>query len=57
MMYLILRLGGILAGYGRIAILKSQAQTLFNLSDVHVDVEGDFYVFSPEVGNQITGMY
>lgn len=51
----ILRLGGILAAYGRIAILKSTADTLFNLSEIHVDVEGDFYVFKPEIGRVLTG--
>lgn len=49
------RLGGILAGYGRIAVLKSKAETLFNLSDLHIDIEGDFYVFKPEIGKELTG--
>ena len=44
-----------LADYGRIAILKSKAEILFNLSKIHVDVEGDFYIFNPEIDNELVG--
>lgn len=48
-------LGGILAGYGNLAIRESKAQTLFNLSDIHVDVVGNFYIFNPEVNQELVG--
>ena len=44
-----------MADYGRIAILKSKAEILFNLSKIHVDVEGDFYIFNPEIDNELVG--
>ena len=46
-----------MATYGRIAILKSEGATLFNLSEIHVDVEGDFYVFCPKIDQQLVGKY
>ena len=46
-----------MAGYERIAITNSTAPTLFNLSDVHVDVKGDFYIFKPEVGKELVGKF
>ncbi|KAK4009942.1 hypothetical protein OUZ56_019086 [Daphnia magna] len=49
-------LGGILAGYGNLAIRESKAQTLFNLSDIHVDVVGNFYIFNPEVNQELVGI-
>ena len=52
----VFRLGGILAGYGHLAILRSKAETLFNLSDIHVEVEGDFFIFTPETGKELVGM-
>ena len=50
-------LGGLLAGYGKISILKSVGETLYNNCEIHIDVVGDFYVFSPEVGIELIGKY
>lgn len=49
------RLGGILAGYGNLIINSPKANLLFDLSNIHVDVEGDFYIFNPEVNKELTG--
>jgi DNA-directed RNA polymerase I subunit RPA43 len=50
------RLGGILAGYGNLVIKSPKADLLFDLSNIHIDVEGDFYIFNPEVNKELTGM-
>lgn len=48
-------LGGILAGYGKLTITKPNAETFFNLGDIHVEVEGDFFIFTPEIGQELVG--
>jgi DNA-directed RNA polymerase I subunit RPA43 len=48
-------LGGILAGYGNLTIKNPKADLLFDLSNIHVDVVGDFYIFNPEVKKELTG--
>jgi len=55
--FIFVRLGGILAGYGKLTITKPNAETFFNLSDIHVEVEGDFFIFTPEVGQELVGKF
>ncbi|XP_046460011.1 nucleolar protein dao-5-like isoform X2 [Daphnia pulex] len=49
-------LGGILAGYGNLVIEHPKADLLFDQSNIHVDVVGDFYIFNPEVNKELTGI-
>ncbi|EFX76588.1 hypothetical protein DAPPUDRAFT_106819 [Daphnia pulex] len=49
-----LELGCILAGYGNLVIEHPKADLLFDLSNIHVDVVGDFYIFNPEVNKELT---
>ena len=55
--FIFVRLGGILAGYGKLTITKPNAETFFNLSDIHVEVEGDFFIFTPEIGQELVGKF
>jgi len=49
-------LGGILAGHGNISVTRPNNEVFFNKCESHVDVVGDFYVFNPVVGSQLTGI-
>lgn len=49
-------LGGILAGHGNIAVTRPNNEVFFNKCESHVDIVGDFYVFNPLVGSQLTGI-
>lgn len=49
------RLGGILLGYENIVIQSSSGFINNDNCFVHVNVEGDFYVFNPEVGQLLKG--
>jgi hypothetical protein len=53
--FFLFRLGGILAGYGNLVIEHPKADLLFDQSNIHVDVVGDFYIFNPEVNKELTG--
>ncbi len=44
-----------MAGYGNLVIEHPKADLLFDLSNIHVDVVGDFYIFNPEVNKELTG--
>jgi len=49
-------LGGLLAGHGNISVTKPNNEVFFNKCESHVDIVGDFYVFNPSVGSQLTGI-
>ena len=56
-MIFLFSLGGILAGYGKLVIEHPEADLLFDLSNIHVDVVGDFFIFTPDVGRELTGKF
>jgi len=45
-----------LAGCGKVDIIGPKAEIMFNLAEIHVDVQGEFFIFNPSVGSMLTGM-
>lgn len=52
----IFRLGGILLGYQNIKLLNDKGTIHDDSSGIHVDLEGDFFVFKPSVGKEMQGV-
>lgn len=50
------RLGGILLGYDNVVIKSTKADINYDICYMHVSIEGDFYVFKPEVGKLLKGV-
>lgn len=49
-------LGGILAGYGRVKVMKPDVDMFLNLPEIHVNIEGEFFLFDPAIGSTLTGI-
>lgn len=53
---LICRLGGILLGYENIKMTHEKGIIHNDSSGIHIDLEGDFYVFKPTIGREMQGI-
>lgn len=50
------RLKGILLGYDNIVLLSSDGFINYDNCFMHINVEGDFYIFKPEIGRLLKGI-
>lgn len=49
-------MGGILLGYQNIKLINDKGVIHNDSNGIHVDLEGDFFVFKPEIGKELKGV-